>query len=135
MGLFGKLFKSDDNTSTSGIKGDLVAFLKQVDELYMEAYSAKSTRNIAHYMTPQYARTFSNIVTSVNVKYFGDSKYRHTNWSLVSQEDNKIKVKKEVTFDKVKVAGKLAISVATDYSEVWTIVSTSKYLVSEIKAI
>lgn len=135
MGLFDGLFKSSsENTTSSGIKGDLLEFLKQVDKLYMESYSLKSTRDIAHYLSPNCARKLSLVICSINARYFGDAKYRRTNWSCVSNDGDTIVIRKEVKFDNVKVAGRLSIAVADNYNEVWTVKKDKSYIVLSIAA-
>lgn len=135
MGLFGGLFgSSDKNTTTNGLPKDLTTFLKQVDGLYMASYSLKSTRDIARFLTPAYRHKLTTVICGINARYFGDEKYRRTTWSLVSEEPDRYVVNKDVKFDNVKVAGKLAIQVASDYKETWTVIKGSNYLVDSIKA-
>lgn len=135
MGLFSGIFgSSEKNTTNNGISKELISFLKQVDGLYMESYSLKSTRDIAKFLTPAYRHKLTSVICSINTRYFGDEKYRKTTWSLISEENDCIKIGKDVKFDNVKVAGKLSIAVASNYKEVWTVIKNSSYLVDNIQA-
>lgn len=134
MSLFSGLFgSSEKNTTVNGISKDLITFLKQVDTLYMESYTLKSTRDVAKFLTPTCRHKLTTVVCSMTTRYFGDEKYRKTTWSLVGDYGDKMEISKDVVFDKVKVAGKLSIQVATNYREVWTIIKGSSYLVDSIQ--
>lgn len=122
MGLFDIFKSSAEGTKSIDVDRELLNYLKQVDELYMKSYSLKSTRDISKYLTRECAGRLSSSVCSVNVRYFGETKYRTTVWINENIKDKSlISIRKEVAFDNLKIAGKLAIAIASDYTERWII--------------
>lgn len=121
MGLFDIFKSSSTGTKSVDIDRELLNYLKQVDELYMAAYQLKSTRDISKFLTRECAARLSSTVCSVNVRYFGEPKYRTTVWINEGDGEGIFNIRKEVTFDNLKIAGKLAIAIASDYTERWVV--------------
>lgn len=112
-------------------------FLNTVDKEYMLAYATKSPqRLLQHYMSRKCIIKISQSIFSVGSRYFGAEKFRNTKWIQEEVIGNSIKVRKEVSFDKIKVAGSLRIEVADDYREEWMVLlDGDKYIVTDIKKI
>lgn len=136
MGLFDVFKSSDKGTKAVDVDRELLTYLKQVDELYMAAYQLKSTRDVSRYLTRDCAARLSSAVCSINVRYFGEPKYRNTVWINEGVVDGAINLRKEVTFENLRIAGKLAISIASDYTEKWIVKKDEgKYQVCRIHLI
>lgn len=129
MGLFDIFKSSSTGTKAVDIDRELLNYLKEVDELYMAAYQLKSTRDVAKYLTRECAARLSSAVCSVNVRYFGEPKYRTTVWINEGDANGLVNIRKEVTFDNLKIAGKLAIAIASDYTERWVVKKNGKSFV------
>ena len=65
-------------------------------------------------------------------RYFGAPKFRNTEWVLLDTNDSAVRVRKCVTFDKIKVAGSLRIDAANSYEEIWTFDCRGKLVVTDI---
>lgn len=129
MGLFDVFKSSSTGTKAVDIDRELLTYLKEVDELYMAAYQLKSTRDVSKYLTRECAARLSSAVCSVNVRYFGEPKYRTTVWINEGDVNGSVNIRKEVTFDNLKIAGKLAIAIASDYTERWVVKRNGKSFV------
>lgn len=103
------------------VSKDLVSFLNQVDTLYMQAYTTKSTRVLKSYISRDCAVKLSSSIFTYNTRHFGTDKFRTTVWSIVKQEGAILLVRKDVTFDKVKIGKNVKMSVADNYSEHWVV--------------
>lgn len=117
------------------LKRPLVAYLNKVDDEYITAFNIKSMRNLSKYLTRECQVKVLQRISCNNNRYFGSSKFRHTEWSRVKSIDPEaIVVKKVVVFDKIGVAGPVSMNVANDYKEIWTMVKYgSSLLVSDIE--
>ena len=133
MGLFDVFKSTPKGVQAKNIDSHLLQFLKNVDELYMAAYQLKSTKDISKYLSRECAARLSSSVCSVNVRYFGEPKYRNTVWINEGDTNGIISIRKEVTFDNIKIAGKLAIAIASDYTERWLVNSNDKLVVEKIQ--
>lgn len=133
MGFFDVFKSSPKGVKAKNIDRELLEFLKKVDELYMVSYQLKSTKDISRYLSRDCAARLSSTVCSVNVRYFGESKYRNTVWINEGVADGIITIRKEVTFDNIKIAGKLAIAIASDYTERWLVSSRDRLIVERIQ--
>lgn len=129
MGLFDVFKSSSTGTKAVDIDRELLTYLKEVDELYMAAYQLKSTRDVSKHLTRECAARLSSAVCSVNVRYFGEPKYRTTVWINEGDANGSVNIRKEVTFDNLKIAGKLAIAIASDYTERWVVKKNGKSFV------
>lgn len=136
MGFLNKFLSSNTSEASDKLPGKLVQFLNTVDTLYMEAYTLKSAKDISKYLSRGCAQKLQSAVCSINARYFGDEKFRHTTWSKEREEVDRTIILKTVVFDKVKIAGKLSINIATDYEERWYILTdNSKYVVDRIEGV
>jgi len=136
MGFLSKFLSSSTSEASDKLPGKLVSFLTTADALYMEAYALKSAKDVSKYLSRGCAQKLQSAVCSVNARYFGDEKYRHTIWNKERDMDGGSIIFKTVTFDKVKIAGKLSINIATDYQERWYIVEdNNKYIVDRIESV
>lgn len=134
MGIFSNLFKSNDTRSNkrdnSIVDDNLFTFLVETDKLYMEAQIQRTMMKIAPRLERSlFVKLQNKVNSSLRPAYFGDEKFRKTEWSEVEKEDNAIYIQKDVKFDKVNVGGKLSISVSENYIEVWTVVKNNNTFV------
>ena len=127
--MFG-LFKK-----TSGIREDYTDFLNEVDEYYMRAFSTRAVnRLLSPYLTRECIVKVSRKILSGRERYFGAEKFRRTSWVLLCKGVDEWRIKKVVEFDKIRVAGQVAISIAPDYVEEWSVDFRSKpYQVKDIQ--
>lgn len=129
MLFFNKKKKAD----ATNLDKKYIQFLSEVDAEYMRAFSTKSMRVLKNYLSRECAVELSSIIFAAGSRYFGADKFRTTQWTLLSSDNNVLTILKDVTFDKVKVAGSLYIEVADNYKEVWQLdVNQKDFVICDI---
>ena len=131
MGLFG--FKKQQS---NGIDKGVLKFLEEADRIYIRAYETRSIVLLKDHFCRECVIKLSRIIAANAAgRFFSNEKFRTTKWSLCRNADNSESVYlKEVSYDKIKVAGSYNISISEDYKEEWTVLSEcSKLLVVDIE--
>lgn len=126
------LFEENEELSKSQID-----YLNEIDLEYMRAYSTRTLRYIEKYFTRDCLIKVSSYIHGMGSCYFASSKFRNTKWILESQTPDICVIRKEVTFDKVRIAGSLQVAVADNYKERWIVLmEDNKFtVVDDLKAI
>lgn len=129
--MFAKLFKCKHSASQKPrLPEELENFLNQVDLEYMRSFDTKSTKKLVQYLRRDCYLKVSTRVYSAPDRYFGNEKFRDTNWQVTDVQGDQASITKTVTFDKIRV-GLSKLSVAEDYTETW-LVDTKALLVLDI---
>lgn len=125
--MFGFFKKKDKGNS------DVIAFLDEADDAYMQAYITQNPNVFAKYATLEVLRYVTEDIMSKQ-HYFSSKRYMHRDW-LLQREENVIYVFfKKVTHDNISLAHNISIPVGDDISERWTLsVDNSKYVVTDIR--
>lgn len=126
FGLFnqkdnGKLTKSDINR------------LNQIDLAYMRAFAAKTVDGLRGMLAPACLEKVSWVVLNYNNRYFADEKFRHTDWIIVRVTGNFYTIKKQVTFDKIRINAAMSINAANNYAEQWVVSKKEDLIVMDIE--
>lgn len=123
------LGKKDKSSNSS-----LQKFLNEADEVYVNAFKYRDTREIRKYCTPMCTRNIGAwIAHEASNRYFSDSKMRETEWSTVSETDDKIVMKKSCSFKEFKYSMLRSMKVSEDFEEEWIILKTDGgYLIDSI---
>jgi len=120
--MFGVKTKSD------GLSRADISRLDEIDLAYMRAYTLKTIDGLRGMLAPACLDKVGWLVHSFNTKYFADDKFRHTDWTVMNISGNIYTLKKQVTFDKIR------INAASNYSERWIISKKNGLIVMDIEA-
>lgn len=142
MGLFGKLFGSDNEPkgkSTNGqlsldIDDDLRNFLEEADKLYIKAFETRSIGILKEYFTRDCCMALSRwIVNEASSRFFGDKKFRNTTWEMVQNDGNLCAIIKTCVYKDIHLTMSRTMKVSDDYREKWIIqVTPDEYWVESI---
>lgn len=109
--------KYEDKCLGSG----MIKKLDEIDLLYMRAYAAKSVEGLRQYLSPACTDKLNRVVHCYADRNFADKRFRHTKWEIVNVCGNVITLKKDVTFEKVRINSVMSIYAASRYAEQWVI--------------
>lgn len=129
--MFEWLLSKKDKKNSSG---SLQKFLDEADEIYINAFKYRDVRELRTYCTSQCIQNIGVwIAHEASNRYFSDSKMRSTTWTTISEEVDKIVVKKTCSFKEVKYNMLRSMKVSEDFEEEWIILKTnSGFLISSI---
>ncbi len=109
--------------NNSGLPDDLYEFLTEADALYIRAFETRTITILKDYFTRECCIAISNwIVAEASLRYFSDERYRNTTWTIVSQTDSHISLKKECVYKDIRLSMSRSMKVSDDYQEIWEIV-------------
>lgn len=122
------LFKKKNKTN------DIIKYLEKADDAYMTAFETRDVSEFSKYCTRDVLRQVKEMVMSGDDIYLGLDRYRHREWFLV-KEGNTVKVYfKKITHDPVELVHKIAVAIADNISEEWTLLDApSGYVITEIR--
>lgn len=126
--MFGVKTKSDGLSRTD------ISRLDKIDLAYMRAYTLKTIDGLRGMLAPACLDKVGWLVHSFNTKYFADDKFRHTDWTVMNISGNIYTLKKQVTFDKIRINAAMSINAASNYSERWIISKKNGLIVMDIEA-
>lgn len=131
--MFGKKVR----VKGDGIPGDILGFLDEADKLYIKAFETRSIRVLKDYFSKDLCmRLASTIVAEGASRYFGNEKFRLTEWKPIQVSESEGIYEKSVVYDSVKVAGSFNLKVSTDYVEQWKIsITPDELMVSDVKTL
>lgn len=139
MGLFGKLFSSDESKSGDtqqalSIDKDLRSFLEEADALYIKAFETRSLGCLKEYFTRECILMLSRwIVNEASSRFFGDKKFRNTSWEMIQKDSNQCIVIKTCIYKDIHLTMSRSMKVSDDYIERWIIqVTPDEYWVQSI---
>lgn len=107
--------------------------LNQIDSEYMRAYSVKTVDGLRGMLAPACLEKVSWVVLNYNSRYFADEKFRHTEWILIRVTGNFYTIKKQVTFDKIRINAAMSINASTNYAEQWVVSKKNELVVLDIE--
>lgn len=113
---------------------DIIEYLEAADDAYMDAFETKDVSAFSKYCTRDVAYFVRDLVLSDTEQVFGLKRYRHREWCLVSDGDVIRVYFKKITHDPVEVIHRIAIAIADDISEEWTLErQDSRYVITDIR--
>lgn len=124
MGFFG--FGSKDTVKQS--------WLSRADEAYTKALIYGNAAIFDNYGTVDFCSELANRILGGYRIFAGTEKYKKVSWVLKSKnKETHTKVYiKNVTYDSIKYARDIRVSVSNDYREEWTVVNNGTTLVENI---
>lgn len=125
--MFWKKHKSDNGLTDEDIKQ-----LNEIDLRYMRAFSIKTVEELKGYLAPNCLEKVGFIIYGYTDRYFADGKFRHTEWSVVNTYENILTLRKQVTYDKIRINGMMSIAAADNYTEQWVISKKEGLIVLDI---
>lgn len=125
--MFWKKRKSDNDLTDDDVK-----LLNEIDLQYMRAFSVKTVEGLKGYLTSNCLEKVGFIIYGYTDRYFADGKFRHTEWTVVDTYENILTLKKEVTYDRIRVNGLMSIAAADDYAEQWVVSKKDGLIVLDI---
>lgn len=106
----------------SGLPDDLYEFLLEADARYIKAFETRTVAVLKEYFTRECCIAISNwIVAEASLRYFSDERYRDTTWTILSQTDSHVSLKKDCVYKDIRLSVSRTMKVSDDYQEIWEI--------------
>lgn len=113
----------------------LKSFLNRVDAVYMKAFQTCSVSCLKPFCNQEAIKDLSNVIYRNPDRFFGGSKFRNTEWTILRKENDTYTVRKDVSFNKVHICG-VSLSVSSEYAEEWTVVNLGRdYIITNIEEV
>lgn len=108
----------------------VIKFLEEADDRYISAFETRSIGLLRGYFSRNCCQTISCwIVAEASSRFFGNKKYRKTEWKLVEQ-DGPIQVYlKSVIYKTIHIGLFKTMKVSEDYNETWVVDTDSDCVV------
>lgn len=117
------------------ISKDLLKFLDQADDVYIEAYQTRRFLILKDMFTREAMEGINlKVLQEGESRYFAAKHYRLNSWELLDEFDNTITLRKTCNFKRIHIGLFKTMPASTDYEEEWTVERGGKfgYLVSSI---
>lgn len=134
MPLFKKKQKPVEESNENSLPQDILEFLDEADNRYIRAYETRNLPCLKDYFTRECIIKLGPIIANTaSLRYFSNSKFRVTDWTLSEKNGEVWSVTKSVTYTDIRVAGSMRMKVSNDYVEEWTLyVTDDEVLVSNV---
>lgn len=116
------------------ISKDLLRFLNDADDLYIEAYQTRQYSILFETFTRECMNGIAYSVQQYGTtRYFAEKRLRKNSWEILEEDDEMIKVRKTQTFKRINYSLFRSMRVSEDYQEDWEILKNDgDYIVSSI---
>jgi len=132
MGTY--FIKSIFNKFFAGERKTLAAFLEKADNAYIKAFQYKMLGDFTEYAVPEVYYEVQQKIIYRNNRIWGTEELRKRKWDIISDAENKIVVRKELTFKTIKF-GHTYVPAGDNCIEYWTVEKTKKgYKIKEIQS-
>lgn len=111
-----------------------ISRLNEIDLMYMRAFTVKTIDGLRGVMAPACLDKVGWLVHSFNTRFFADDKFRHTDWIVLDTTGNILTLKKQVTFDKIRINAAMSINAANNYTERWVVRKKDDLTIMDIEA-
>lgn len=102
-------------------KSSLLLFLEEADEALIRAYETKQIAGFTKYASNEVLRFISEKLNSEKPRLFGTKNYRTRNWTILSNQESMIRVKKELRHSHVKLNKGIYVAIGEDVDEFWEV--------------
>ena len=102
-------------------KSSIQLWLETADDAYEQACARRLTSGLAHFFEGTALRYLMQKISHLTEDEDGLSSFRHTVFRKVKTKDNKLKYRRDVTFDDIHISRMVSIPLGTPYSEKWTL--------------
>lgn len=126
--MFGIKSKSNELSKSD------ISRLNEIDLMYMRAFTVKTIDGLRGVMAPACLDKVGWLIHSFNTRFFADDKFRHTDWTVLDATGNILTLKKQVTFDKIRINAVMSINAANNYTERWVVRKKDDLTIMDIEA-
>ena len=126
--MFGIKSKSNELSKSD------ISRLNEIDLMYMRAFTVKTIDGLRGVMAPACLDKVGWLIHSFNTRFFADDKFRHTDWTVLDATGNILTLKKQVTFDKIRINAVMSINAANNYTERWVVRKKADLTIMDIEA-
>lgn len=110
------------------------SFLDKVDKAYQQAFARHNPSLLEGYMTRKCLVLVAEKIRVSDSADSGISRYRHVNWTKISNDPSASLYRREVTYDNINMSYGVVIPVGDSTSEIWEVQNVeNKNLVSDIR--
>ena len=115
-------------TTQSNVDKAMETELNRLDDLYIHAYETRSITMMKQVSKPEFLYKLSRIA-ALRPRYFSDKQYRNNTWEVISIAGALYTIRKLCTYQQVRLGSIRKVKIATDYSEIWQVLSQAKTLI------
>lgn len=122
--MFG--FGKKDKNESGKIPSKLADFLEAADIKYMDAFNTRNHMLLKDHFTRECAIHLSVAIREIGcTRNFMTEKVRDTVWTILSENNDTIEIKKEVTYKEFRCWSTTKQKFGVDYSESWLLIKDS----------
>ena len=103
----------------------MVEELNRLHDLYIHCYETRSITMLKQVSKPEFLYKLSKIA-ALRPRYFSDKQYRNNTWELISIDGATYTIRKLCVYQQVRLGSIRKVKIATDYSEIWQVLSQAK---------
>jgi hypothetical protein len=108
--------------NSKAISKDLLRFLNDADDLYIEAYQTRQYSILFELFTRECMNGIAYSVQQYGTtRYFAEKRFRSNTWEVLSEDDEMITIRKTQRFKRINYSLFRSMRVSEDYQEDWEI--------------